>query len=104
MGTYTELFVRVGLREDNADELRLIFCPPAGRRYLKVVETAPGESADSQQQNESAGGSPWREEQDAKARFDRMCEAGARGEAVSPQEAVQVRAAADRTRSVKFFE
>lgn len=30
--------------EDNAGELRLIFYPPAERRYLKIVETSPGRS------------------------------------------------------------
>lgn len=35
-------FLGYVLNEDNADELRLIFYPPADRRYLTVVETSPG--------------------------------------------------------------
>ncbi|MBN7428736.1 hypothetical protein IUS39_23965 [Mycobacteroides abscessus subsp. massiliense] len=35
-------FLGYVLNEDNADELRLIFYPPADHRYLTVVETSPG--------------------------------------------------------------
>lgn len=35
-------FLGYVLNEDIADELRLIFYPPADRRYLTVVETSPG--------------------------------------------------------------
>lgn len=39
--------------EDNADELRLIFYPPTEGRYLKVVETSPGQPADPSQTSRS---------------------------------------------------